>query len=74
MADAQPMHSPQRHKRRQARFAAFVEAEKAKEGDRLLDVDPRTVMDVMRDEEARAQEEQSEPKVQKKVGMRLATL
>ncbi|WFD30764.1 hypothetical protein MSPP1_001788 [Malassezia sp. CBS 17886] len=47
------------HKRRQTRFIAFVEAEASREGEHVLHLDPRTLVDLLddeRSEKARAEE------------------
>ncbi|KAL4402421.1 hypothetical protein ACI68E_000186 [Malassezia pachydermatis] len=42
------------HKRRYARFVAFAESEKKKEGNKVLYIDPRTLIDLLEDERAKA--------------------
>lgn len=40
------------HKRRHARFVAFAKAEVEREGEHVLDVDPRTLVDLLEDQRA----------------------
>lgn len=52
----------QAHKRRYTRFVQFAEAEKEREGDRVLLLDPRVLVDLLEDER-RKEEKAAEAKV-----------
>lgn len=56
----------QNHKRRQSRFEKFVHAEMQREGDRVLHVDPRTVVDLLEDQRAAEANAETGDKVRRK--------
>ena len=52
------------HKRRHARFIAFAKEEMEREGDRVLHIDPRTLVDLLEDQRAQTARQATQQRVQ----------